>query len=225
MSLTKLHFEVFGRGCAEKATDNFFVDFNPAEYTLGKWNRVKGGTVVGKDSPVQQWVSGGNEDLSLTLLFDAIRNGYDKKFYDVPKRLARLHKLMEMSPDTHAVPKFQVTWGTGLSLLAVAVRLRQRFTLFDPTGIPLRAEVTLTIRQCGRGETQGKETKKQSPDRTKAWVVRRGETMTTIAAHAYDDPRHWRVIADHNPAADPRRPAPGTVLELPPLPSAEGAAR
>jgi nucleoid-associated protein YgaU len=82
--------------------------------------------------------------------------------------------------------------------------------------------VELTIREVGSTATGHKETKRSSPDRTKAWVVHRGETMTTIAAHAYDDPRHWRVIADHNPRVDPRRPAPGTVLELPPLPAAEG---
>ncbi|QFZ18654.1 CIS tube protein [Saccharothrix syringae] len=218
MSLTKLHFEVFGNpGYA------FDADFNPTEYTLAKendvWSRKRH-----SQKPLQQYVGVGNEDLTLDLLFDTTREGLGRDAVAVTTRTERVDRLMRVDRHTHAVPQFQVTWGTGLKLRAVATRLRQRFTLFNADGVPLRAEVTLTMREVG-AENSEKAKKTASPDRTKTWVVRRGETMTTIASHAYDDARHWRVIAEHNPRVDPRRPAPGTVLELPPLPSTEGAAR
>jgi nucleoid-associated protein YgaU len=54
-----------------------------------------------------------------------------------------------------------------------------------------------------------------SSDVAKVWVVRRGESLATIAAVEYGDPRAWRLIADANGVDDPLGLAPGTRLLLP----------
>jgi nucleoid-associated protein YgaU len=48
-------------------------------------------------------------------------------------------------------------------------------------------------------------------------VVQRGDTLNHLAAEAYNDPRQWRVIADHNGIEDPLHLKPGSILEFPPL--------
>jgi nucleoid-associated protein YgaU len=57
-------------------------------------------------------------------------------------------------------------------------------------------------------------------------VVKRGDTLSRIAADEYDDPREWRRIADANPeaTANPLRLEPGTTLVIPPLDLFSGSA-
>jgi len=64
---------------------------------------------------------------------------------------------------------------------------------------------------------QVKEEPKSSPDVEKSYVVRRGETLASIAYATYRDPERWREIALANGIADPRRLDPGRVLTIPAL--------
>jgi nucleoid-associated protein YgaU len=63
-----------------------------------------------------------------------------------------------------------------------------------------------------------KELKLQSSDHTRTRVVRRGDTLSQIAAEEYNDPAEWRRIADANQdvLTSPSRLTPGMVLVLPP---------
>ncbi len=110
-------------------------------------------------------------------------------------------------------------WGQGLSFRAIVESVQQKFTLFDPDGIPLRATLTVTFREYKTLEEQLKELNLQTSDHTKRRVVQRGDTLARIAAEEYDDPRQWRRIAEANPelTANPRQLTPGTTLEIPPL--------
>jgi nucleoid-associated protein YgaU len=57
----------------------------------------------------------------------------------------------------------------------------------------------------------------ESADHAKTYVVRRGDTLSAIAAAEYGDPARWRPIAEANRIANPRLLAPGTRLALPAL--------
>ena len=56
-----------------------------------------------------------------------------------------------------------------------------------------------------------------SPDVDKHYVVRRGDTLSSISGALYRDPSLWREIARANGIADPRRVAPGRELRVPGL--------
>ena len=56
-----------------------------------------------------------------------------------------------------------------------------------------------------------------SADVTKTRQVRRGDTLQSIAAEEYNDPRLWRAIATANSIVNPRQLLPGTVLSIPKL--------
>lgn len=47
--------------------------------------------------------------------------------------------------------------------------------------------------------------------------MRRGETLTSIAAEEYNNPALWRVIAAANRLDNPRQITPGQRLTVPPL--------
>ena len=56
--------------------------------------------------------------------------------------------------------------------------------------------------------------RKTDPDFTTR-VVKRGDTLSSIAAEMYDDPGLWRILADANGMDDPRALDIGRVLHVP----------
>ena len=73
--------------------------------------------------------------------------------------------------------------------------VKQKFTLFNPEGIPLRATLSVTLREYKTLEEQLAHLNLTSPDRTHAHVTQRGETLSGIAGQYYRRPSQWRQIA------------------------------
>ena len=105
------------------------------------------------------------------------------------------------------------------SSLCVMESMNEEFTLFAPTGEPLRAKLTVTIRMAATVELQFQENPLHSPDRTTVMMVVRGQRISDIAYQQYGDPTQWRAIADANTSiTNPRFLDPGTSLIVPSLP-------
>lgn len=194
------------------------VQFNPTEYTLTKGAQFAEIVIPGIDSPILQFVAGQNEKLALDLYFDTTLEGGPNGPKAVTDYTAKVYQLVKIQPKTHAPPKVRFRWGQGLSFVAVVESVTQKFTLFSPDGVPLRATLSVGFREYKSLRDQLRELKLESSDHTKKHAVVQGETLAGIAAREYGDPGLWRVIADANPRlASLRRLAAGTVLKLPPL--------
>jgi hypothetical protein len=198
------------------------VQFNPTEYTLAKSVQLAEVGIPGLDSPILQFVRGQNERLTVDLLLDTTDEAAGDG-RDVRLRTRTLYQLVKVQPKTHAPPRIRLTWGNGLSFTAVAESVQQRFTLFDPDGIPVRATVSVALREYVTVQQQLAELNLQSADHTRERTVRRGETLASVAAAEYGEPERWRALAIANPGVDPLRPAPGTRLRLPPVDLSEPA--
>ena len=99
---------------------------------------------------------------------------------------------------------------------AIVLSVARKFTLFSPSGKPLRAVVTLALKQYATIDQQIRAMNLQSADHTRIHVVSEGETLPLIAHDAYDDAAAWRLIADFNKLEDVRDLMTGQRLELPP---------
>lgn len=203
------------------------VQFNPTEYTLSKGAQIAEIAIYGIDSPILQFVRGQNEKLTLDLFFDTTRpeggaatSSMGAGALDVRLRTNAIYQLVKMQPATHAPPRIRFLWG-GLSFKAIVENVQQKFTLFNPDGIPLRATVTVVFREYLTLQDQLTSLKLESSDHTKQWQVRQGDTLSSIAAAEYDDASLWRVIATHadnrRKISNPRRLSAGIVLTIPPL--------
>lgn len=205
------------------------VMFNPPEYTIAKGAQFAEIAIPGIDAPILQFIRGQTRTLSLELFFDGTRVGSGNLVAgDVRLLLEPVAQLGRIQPNTHAPPRIRFIWGVGLSFRGVVDNVQQKFTLFSPTGIPVRATATLSIKEYKTLEEQLKELNLQSSDHTKRRVVKRGDTLSRIAFEEYGDPARWRPIADRNAEVipDPRRLVPGITLEIPAidvLPSPVGA--
>ncbi len=222
MALVKAKIEILDKDVvngSRQLPQFITVQFNPTEYTLSKGAQIAEIAIPGIDSPILQFVRGQNEKLSLDLFFDTTETGMDEAADDVREQTNLVYQLVKIQPETHAPPRVRFTWGQGLSFKAIVESVQQKFTLFNPQGVPLRATVSVAFREYKNLADQLTELNLQSSDHTKTRVVSRGETLSSIAAQEYRDPRLWRVLAEKNAdvVANPRRLVPGTVLEVPPL--------
>lgn len=228
MSLTKAVIEVLDQDAIDPQrglTQFITVQFNPAEYTLDKKAQIAEIAIPGIDSPIQQFVRGQTERLTLDLFFDETDGGMGESSRDVTDRTKAVYQLVKIQPRTHAPPRVQFTWGQGLSFKAIVESVQQKVTLFNPLGVPLRATLSVAFREYKTLEEQVAELNLQSSDHVRTRVVRRGDRLDRIASDEYGDPTAWRVIADANQIADPLHLTPGATLTLPPLdaPGSSGA--
>jgi len=202
------------------------VQFNPPEYTIGKAAQIAEIAIPGIDSPILQFVRGQTRTLALELFFDTTRIGSSvTKVLDVRLMTNLIAELGRIQPKTHAPPRITFIWGMGLSFRAIVDNVQQKFTLFNPAGIPVRATCTVSFKEYKTLEEQLKELNLQSADRTKQRVVRRRDTLARIAFEEYGDAAMWRLIADGNreQLTDLRRLQPGMVLAIPSVDVLSGA--
>jgi hypothetical protein len=222
MPLTKALIEILDQDAIDPARGlpRFIpVEFNPGEYSLSKGAQIAEIAIYGIDSPILQFVRGQNEKLSLELFFDTTDFGMGDAAIDVRTRTNSFYQLVKIQPKTHAPPRIHFVWGAGLSFKAIVESVQQKFTLFNPLGIPLRATLSVSFREYKTLEEQIAELNPQSPDHTRQRAVRFGDTLAQIAAEEYRDPAAWRLIAEANAdrITNLRRLEPGTVLAIPPL--------
>jgi hypothetical protein len=228
MELAKLTITPLGKSKIQP----FKVLFNPTSYSISKsvsWEQsesAKGSSArrsnVKFNAPKLEFGGGQSRELSLKLFFDVtdspIVNG--EKVRDVRKLTDKLVKLTlkeragnkELAP-----PKCRVSWGEGRSptmdfpFVGVVQSLTQEFTLFDSNGTPLRANLNVTFLEFLSAE----EDKRRNDPEFTTRIVKRGDTLSSIAAEMLDDPTRWRIIADANRLDNPRTLEVGMSLSIP----------
>ena len=186
--------------------------FNPTEYQLSKANTFAEIPIPGLETPLIQYVRGDSEKLSLEALVDT-----SDCLDDVRARYVnKLRALMSINAKEHAPPLVAFEWDRPV-LTGVLENLSVTYVLFTPEGIPLRAKLTMSLREYRSAAVQTAATPQRSPDVEKSFVVRRGDTLASISQALYRSPAFWRELADANGITDPRRLRPGQVLTAPRL--------
>lgn len=187
------------------------VLFNPTQYRLDKGNTIAEIGVPGLDSPILQYVRGNTRTLSMELFFDT----YEQQT-DVREHTNRIYGLLGIRGETHVPPICTFTWGDFI-FRCVLDSVSGRFTLFLAEGVPVRATLTVNFKEFIEVDIEVRATPTESSDHTKTRIVKRGDTLSSIAAAEYGDPAKWRPIAEANRIDRPRLLQPGWVLVVPPL--------
>jgi nucleoid-associated protein YgaU len=186
--------------------------FNPADYHLKKGQTFAEIPIPGLASPPLQWVRGGAE----TLTFKALVDTTDTLQSVDDAYVNRLRGLLDPDPKLHAPPIVAFVWGPR-QFTGVLDGLDTTYQLFDERGVPLRAELSITLKEYRPVAVQAWKHRKSSADVERTYLVRLGDTITGIAAAVYKDPARWRELAQANGIADPRQLSPGRRLLLPRL--------
>jgi hypothetical protein len=135
----------------------------------------------------------------------------------VTRYTSEVARLARIDRELHRPPICQLKWGRFQIFEGVLTSLTQRFTLFQPDGTPVRATLAVSFTQYQSIQEAMRDLDLHSADVPKRHTVRRGDTLSSIAAEAYNDPGMWRHIAKANGIHNPRALTPGQVLRLPKL--------
>ncbi|MCK4797597.1 MAG: LysM peptidoglycan-binding domain-containing protein [Spirochaetes bacterium] len=185
--------------------------FNPKEYIIEKKTPWREHDIQGLDSPAVEFTLGERKRLSMELFFDTSEEKTDVREYT-----DKIEELMMVNADEHRPPLLLFSWGK-LKFKCVLEDLVQRFTMFTNDGTPIRAILKVLFKEYSTAASQMKEKPRHSSDHTKRIMLREGETLSSISAREYADPKKWREIANSNNIEDPLNVKPGTILRLPPL--------
>jgi|SRR5262245_31125622 len=194
---------------------------NPEEYTLNKDNNFASQTVPGLSSPLLQFINGNLRTLEMELLFDTYlpptTDATGSFPRDVREETDKVIKLMDIDSELHAPPILRVSWAS-LDFRCVLARASQKFVMFLDDGRPVRARLSCTFNEFIDEEREAKEVNRQTADFSKAHTVLEDETVSSLAARFYGDPKIWRPIAIANRLVDPRAIHVGQILRIPSLP-------
>ena len=187
--------------------------FNPTDYKLSKSNTFAEITIPGLETPPIQYVRGGSETLTVQALVDTsdtldnVRTSY----------VDAVRNLMRPDSREHAPPIVRFVWDEAV-FTGVLEKLDVNYVLFGKDGVPLRAQLDISLKEFRPAAQQVLDTPRSSPTVEKSYVVRRGDTLSSIAAAVYRRADAWRELARANDITDPRDLRPGRVLTVPRLP-------
>lgn len=168
------------------------VMYNPTELSLNK-----SVVVQGEGSNIQfQRVN--NDDLVVNLFFDTYESKTDVRVYT--NKIAAL-TLPTVGTGVRKEPPTVVFAWAGALFTGLIVRLEQKFTMFLSSGIPVRAELTVTFKSV-LTEQEDLESRGYFNCR-QLWTVAENDRLYLIAAQTLGDPALWRLIADANQIYDP----------------------
>lgn len=135
----------------------------------------------------------------------------------VKKQIAAFEALcLRMNGDIHQPNFLVVRWGE-FSFPGRLKSLTINHTLFDESGDPLRAELSVSFIEDRGTETVARAAAKSSPDLSHVRVVQAGDTLPLLCQSIYGSPMHYLLVARHNGLDDFRMLEPGQVLRFPPL--------
>ncbi len=217
----------------DKPSDPVEVLFNPNQIVITEtgWSTGSDGQLVAARN---------SRTLSIELFFDTTlpQNGtgrlpaalnratlaQQQKPDDVRKYIRPIVQLTEARGDLGKMerpPICQLLWGKwgGAKpregfFQGVLKSVTQTFSRFLPDGTPIRATLSCEFEEW---EDPQRKAKAKNPTDDPIRVVKRGETLSSIATAEYGDPALWRVIADENRLSHPRQLVPGQRLTVPPL--------
>jgi nucleoid-associated protein YgaU len=194
------------------------VQFNPAEYSMAKGAQFAEIAIPGIDAPILQFVRGQTQTLTMELFFDTTASGMGEDAVSVKTKTEPVYRLSQVQSETHAPPRVTFFWGE-LSFKAIVDNVQQKFTLFNPNGVPLRATLSVSFKEYQSLEEQLARKNWQSADHSKKRMVKRNETLALIAFREYGDAGLWRHIYDDQNNRDliphPQRLQPGIEITIP----------
>lgn len=193
--------------------DDIEILYYPPEYSMEKSNTYAEIAIPGLESPFIQFIKGNIGTITLEVFYDTYEKGTD-----VREHVNKLTGLLNIDPAIHAPPPLLFHWGLeeAAPFYCVLEKATKRFTMFNQGGIPVRARVSITLKEFKK-ELNKREKSRQSPDKTKIHTVIEGDSLWWMAYKEYGDPGLWRQIAAKNKIENPRFLDTGQDLVIPPL--------
>jgi len=109
-----------------------------------------------------------------------------------------------------------IIWGSFI-MTGVLASANVTYTMFAPDGSPLRAKMSITIKEHTESRLLVKALTLQSPDLSKSITVQEGDTLPLLCYREYGDASYYLKVAQANNLNNYRHLKQGTELLFPPI--------
>jgi hypothetical protein len=203
-------------------TDSFAALINPSEVKHGHSISYSQDEAIGDVDSEQVFGRYAPETVSFSLVLDgtgALPNPRGGAAEPVRPQIDRLKKICyDYNSETHAPNVVKLTWGnTFQNFYARLQQLGIDYTMFKPTGEPLRAKLQLSFVRFRSTTESQLAAGRQSADLSRVVRVREGDTLPLLCAQYYGDANRYLEVARVNDLVNFRELAPNTLLRFPPL--------
>lgn len=202
----------------------FEATINPSSYKHSFATRYSGtgddqDSAVGKMKPIPKYSAPEPQKIGFSITLDGTGVVPATRDTTVAEQIEKLRKVAyEYDGDTHEPNPVRIDWGEGIAeFFGRLTSLDVDYSLFDPEGAPLRAEISLDFIEAITEEEEAREADNQSPDLTHLVMVEAGDTLPLLCQRIYKDGGKYLEIARLNDLSDFRALQPGTLLSFPPM--------
>jgi len=212
------------------STDKFEALLNPASYSHSRSisyssnvepkSKCKNQKPQGQTAAESRFAAINAEKVSFDLVLDG--TGVVKKDDgSVPDVKAEVQQLADIVyryvGDKHEPSVVKLSWGGLDPFYGRMDSMSVDYTLFEPSGKPLRAKVKLSFVSFMTTVEAALRAEQSSPDLTHMIQVRDGDTLPLLCQRVYNDCGLYLFVARENKLANFRDLSPGSWLRFPPL--------
>ena len=212
--LSKLKLLAFSDKELRSKSGEFAVQINPDSYTHA--HSAQFAQAAGNDTSgtMLKFVTQAPEELNFEIVLDA--TGVVPGVKSVAKEIKAFKDVAyTYHGKIHSPNYLKVLWG-GLAFKCMLSRLQIAYQLFDPSGKPLRAKLSVGFRQHQTPEELARLADKKSADLTHSETVQDGSSLPLMTYRVYDRSDLYIHVARANDLNTIMHVAPGTRLRFPP---------
>ncbi len=210
---------------SQEQGEDISVMFNPSEYNLQTSVNYSTVNVPGLDSPIAQFISGGQDSLTVQLMFSTYEPPTydpskqrvvpvkDSEMTDVSALTSKLYKLTRVNSLLHRPPVCTFKWGS-LQFKGVVTDVSQKFTMFLSSGKPVRASVDVTFKSVPESSDLGKSDVFKGFGSDKVRVVDESTSLWQIAYEEFGDADLWKDLAKLNNVVNPLNIISGLKIKI-----------
>jgi len=221
--LEKLKIKVYEKPERSVPIDTFEVMFNPESYSASFRNVFAKKEAVGASGQEAKYALSRNSRMSFKFIFDGTGvSDYGslpllKGKNDVYSRVKKFLELTTtISGKIHEPYYLIIAWGH-LNFKCRLEDVQVSYTLFDESGIPLRAELDTNFVRDIETSERLKEDDLNSPNLTHKRIVKAYDTLPIMCREIYGSESYYLKVAKANRLDDFRNLKPGQELFFPPI--------
>ncbi len=194
------------------------LPINPNKLKLGKGINYSEDKQLGSLNGSNVFVRYRPETLFFECLFDSTAmmedNDEKKPVHDAVDDIEQ--RLYDYNTEGHRPSFVKVRFGD-ITFFGQLKALETEYTLFSPDGVPLRAELKVTLTGYCSQKEEKKHFSKRSPDMSRLITLKEGQTLAALCDEIYGDPLLVGEVARFNNLNGYRSIPAGTQLLIPML--------
>ena len=206
---------------SENSSESFAVMLNPAEFSHEYSTSYNQKNAFGQTGSDSKFSAINPDKISFNLVIDGtgVVNLPNSPIGspEVDKQIQQLEDIVYQYDGNNHEPKHvKLLWGS-LIFYGRLTSMTVEYTLFEPSGKPLRAKVKLAFTGFMSKEERALRANKSSPDLTHYIEFKAGDTLPLLCQRVYRESAYYLTIAKINDITHFRDIKPGQKLFFPPL--------